>query len=77
MLPDSLLDDGYPHLPQLIIGHFICCHLGNKVSSDGPIEQSLQAGVRGVLEAADSAVQAVPILPVCTLELLLNTIFEI
>ena len=51
----------------------LCRHLGNEPRGDGPAEHvPSQAGVPGVLEVADSAAHAVPVLHICALELLVD-----
>ena len=48
-------------------------HLGNESRGDGPAEHvPPQAGVPGVLEVADAAAHAVPVLHVGALELLVD-----
>lgn len=54
-------------------GPHLCCHLGDEAGGDGPTEHvPPQARVPGVLEVANSAAHAVPVLHVCALELLVD-----
>lgn len=62
-----------PPMQRSCPGPHLCRHLGNEPSGDGPAEHvPPQAGVPGVLEVADSAAYAIPVLHVCALELLVD-----
>lgn len=62
------------HTPtQRPCGPHLCSHLGYEPSRNGPAEHiPPQARVPGVLEVADAAAHAVPVLHVCALELLVD-----